>query len=518
MVAQYAFRATSLQRYIFDSNRLVEIAGASQLIESLKTLPEELMQALGVTGDLVFAAAGNFQVSFEERADAELFSAHVPMALHSRIPGLSFAHTLAADETGWEMLPVYLSAERNRMIATLPQPGPLVMRSPRTAEAVIGIGRVRQQSEAMDAASLAKVEAYEGGRILELERRLQALVQPLFETPLRSPCWASDIDKMVGEGEYLAVVHIDGNGMGQFLMKLNAALRDLPHGDRVALWRSVSDSIGKIGEAAFREAVLKAGLRPDNDGKLPGRPVVMGGDDLTILLRAAQAPMFAAEFCRSFEKIAKVELEALQRKESALAGISSRLTASAGIAFVKPHHPFVSAYQLCESLCKLAKQIPAEADSVRPAAIAFHRVSAGTVDDYRDIMASELTVAKGALMSLNPYSLRGDPEGGTAAFDDLLALAMSLAKLPRGPWRRLAQGLYETANPIIALQRAAVVAEGSIEKVTAFEAFRDALARLTGSPDEVYREIDPTTKGSPLLDALTLIAVGVVQKEHQDDD
>jgi hypothetical protein len=90
-------------------------------------------------------------------------------------------------------------------------------------------------------------------------------------------------------------------------------------------------------------------------------PLVFGGDDVTVICEGCQAVGFAESYLRAFEgATSAVSLDGFtsviptlvdpateKRKEGSGGG--------AGIAIVKPHHPFHRAYDLAEELTKSAK-------------------------------------------------------------------------------------------------------------------------------------------------------------------
>ncbi|MEQ1715777.1 MAG: hypothetical protein ABL907_07300, partial [Hyphomicrobium sp.] len=85
-------------------------------------------------------------------------------------------------------------------------------------------------------------------------------------------------------------------------------------------------------------------------GPIPFIPVVLGGDDLTILCDGGKAVDFTVAFLRAFE------METADHKD-VIAVAKNGLSACAGIAIVKPHFPFHRAYELAESLIKEAKTV-----------------------------------------------------------------------------------------------------------------------------------------------------------------
>jgi hypothetical protein len=74
----------------------------------------------------------------------------------------------------------------------------------------------------------------------------------------------------------------------------------------------------------------------------------------------------------------------------------AKLTAGAGIAYVKASQPFYRAYHLTESLCTKAKNFAKDHPETRagkyiiPSSVAFHRITTSIIDDYETVLKDEL--------------------------------------------------------------------------------------------------------------------------------
>jgi hypothetical protein len=151
--------------------------------------------------------------------------------------------------------------------------------------------------------------------------------------------------------EWLAVVHADGNGLGKIFMNFGrkaGAQRDWRR--CVSAMRAFSLGLDACTEAATRTALQKSFERKESsDQFLAALPLVMGGDDLTLVCDGRIAVRLTHEF-----------LDCFQKETAKCEGVSSivdnGLTASAGVAIVKPHFPFHLAYELAEALLKSAKK------------------------------------------------------------------------------------------------------------------------------------------------------------------
>lgn len=162
----------------------------------------------------------------------------------------------------------------------------------------------------------------------------------------------STVEELAGLGpgirgmtNHLATVKIDGNAVGAFFGRLAAS--GAP--DTRAMSRA-------LGEAAEKALGMAAGHVHRAGEKAPAIPHIAGGDDLVVSLPAARAWPFTLAYLRCFED----EIQA--RAESALGAEAwERLaetcpTASAGIAFARTRHPFVTTSALAEEALRLAKR------------------------------------------------------------------------------------------------------------------------------------------------------------------
>jgi hypothetical protein len=176
------------------------------------------------------------------------------------------------------------------------------------------------------------------------------------------------LDKLESS-DWLAIVHVDGNGLGEIFLKFHEHLKALnsESESKAAFNRRYVDSLRKFSialdectEAAFIDTlneVFPPGKTDDSSkvSEIPLVPLILGGDDLTVICEGKDALKFTHAFLQHFET-----------KTAAKAGIKDlafqalgqgKLSACAGIAIVKPHFPFSEAYHLAEQLIKSAKTV-----------------------------------------------------------------------------------------------------------------------------------------------------------------
>ncbi len=154
--------------------------------------------------------------------------------------------------------------------------------------------------------------------------------------------------RKTGEDSYVAVVHIDGNGMGAQVKEIMDTHMEYKKG--VPLLRKKSKEIAMLFGKTYEEVLRKLWVhqnelvKESEDGEkiLPLRPILLDGDDFTFICTADLAIPIAAGFMG--------QLSLLQKEKS------KKITACAGIAFVHSHFPFYEAYKIAEESCSRAKK------------------------------------------------------------------------------------------------------------------------------------------------------------------
>ena len=134
----------------------------------------------------------------------------------------------------------------------------------------------------------------------------------------------------------------------------------------------------------------------DKEGKdrLPFRPIVFGGDDVTFVCEGRLGLELAAKYLREFTS------EILADNENTYA--------RAGVAIVKSHYPFSRAYDLAEELCKEAKKRIKELEEEgHPGATVmdWHFAVGGLVLPLRQVRQREYLSDEGRNLLMRPISL-----------------------------------------------------------------------------------------------------------------
>ena len=223
-------------------------------------------------------------------------------------------------------------------------------------------------------------------------------------------------------GNYYAIVHVDGNNMGEKFRKCS----DMEDRRRLAM-----DVQNKTAEsfAVLLEEILQQcengrfkdilDLDPREDGELansepeqkrkilPIRPLILGGDDVTFICPAK----VAVSFTKRFMEILLGEIpEPYQPVSSEDA---KTIDSCAGIAILPTSYPFFRGYELAEQLCDAAKRKMRTAKEPRTAWLDFailHGEQAPTLEQIRE---REYAGERGP-MHFGPYRVGGAPSGDSA--------------------------------------------------------------------------------------------------------
>lgn len=250
-----------------------------------------------------------------------------------------------------------------------------------------------------------------------------------------------------GEDSHIAIVHIDGNDMGQRFMgavslqetrSLSKQIREIT---KTAFTNLLSTIIAQ--EKAVAEALgLKDNSFPQNsNGKrvLPLRPIIIGGDDVTFVAEGRLGLYFAELFLKEFEKHSVTIAPPL----STCAGVTldPHLSACAGVAITKTKYPFYRGYVLAEQLCGTAKKRRREENS-SGSWIDFHVAYGGFSGDIEEIRQKHYTAPQGKLC-LRPYKI-GD--SGEYVFNALVHNKKQLMSRLSPKIKEMRQVLYESES------------------------------------------------------------------------
>jgi hypothetical protein len=364
---------TGIQGYIFSSNKLKENIGASYIIEELvyKETMKEVLETCFETnflfdwqnqssdtvlaGDLQcevgYIGGGNALLFFKDEVNADLFTRAFTLKMLECFPGLRTVFGKEAkynpETTNFKSLMESLqtsinASKSNYFRETLPfKPG--IAKDCSFSGDGLEVFEGMKEEDFKSGKSYAKYTGFEkmsGSSSVFLSQENSEKFMFPSEFDLVSNQGGEDDS----EGAYIAVVHVDGNGIGKAFMattklsesrKLSKDLSDLATQSMKAL-------IELIIEKEKDLTPKGKGFRTGEEKRiLPIRPIITGGDDITFVADGRIGIYLAEQMIRIFEDTAKK--------------LNRDFKASAGIAIVKKKYPFYRAYTLSEELIKQAK-------------------------------------------------------------------------------------------------------------------------------------------------------------------
>ena len=174
---------------------------------------------------------------------------------------------------------------------------------------------------------------------------------------------AKILDNMVtqkGDNSFLAVVHIDGNSMGNRIKGIMEGKTE--YVDAIRTMRIISKTLKNEFNCCYENMCKKIDeeFGEANSKKAMYRKIIVAGDDITFICNAKIAVFAVTEFL-------KLVAERNMYADDKLTDEDNRkkyaMSACAGIAFFKSHFPFSDAYEVAEACCSNAKKQAKKAEN-----------------------------------------------------------------------------------------------------------------------------------------------------------
>lgn len=351
-----------IKDYVFATGRLKEIRGASALLDHLNkgVVPDKAKE---YGGNLIFAAGGAAMIIFEDKGNAIEFSQLVEKHYLDVTHAASVTSAVINFTTGEPFFEVAKRAayqlRRKKIKGRLPLgilPEPLFSRCHRCGSYAVEysfnypektfICRVCEKKQAVTRGSTG---TYSGMNILA-EQRLAERARERFDWgDVQFPEILEDFHNLSSPSNYLGMVYADGNGVGNIIQNQIKTIIEMKGFSDIldnAIYDSIIESLNSIGAV--------------KNGVIPLIPILIGGDDLIVLIASQYAFDFANVLCNNFNHIVKESSQNLIKEHPEInyfGGQPLDVSMSAGVVLAKINHPIRALEQLASELLISAKHL-----------------------------------------------------------------------------------------------------------------------------------------------------------------
>lgn len=448
----YGASVQGIQNFIFKSNKLKEIIGASELVEQICT--REFAYAIGKNDEelktdknVIMNAAGNIKYIFEDGEKCKKLVREFPKHISNFAPGITLSQAVVklTDDikNDIDKLEKQLKTQLNKVQIPIEIGCMGVERARRTGKPAFDYDEKDQKEIDRETSYKQKVKS----------KRLVANFLGIKEEEVKVGNIPFDIEKITGSNEnsWLAIIHADGNGLGNTLQNLANNISSNEDAKKAfkTFSKKLEEATNEAAQAAFHKVVDKnwqTQIENSKDDTYPLRPVVLGGDDLIVIIRADLAFDFTIKYLQEFEKKTKEKFSVLNQF-----GIQDQyLTACAGIAYIKSHYPFHYGVNLAENLTGEAKKFSKsekvqEKEKLPPSSLSFYKVQASFIEDLKEMKTRTHFIKQSDIhFDYGPYLLcenNGHPNVG-----ELNTLLEKLAKHKTKGVSKLRQWISELYN------------------------------------------------------------------------
>jgi hypothetical protein len=334
-------------------------------------------------------------------------------------PGITISQAVVSFEGNLELehlneLESRLKTQRNKPVADVEKGLLITERSRRTGLPAVEIVFQKGKKEYIDQSTKCKTDALNveksNSDTLKNDKKDSLFNKFLNEKNIGKISPENNHDNLTQNDErsYIAVIHADGNNLGKTIQQIGKKLNkkniqqstnDIPKNNSEDFIKkgyrnfslAIDQATKEAAQHAFNETFIDNNTQPEKQftkKTVPFRPIVLSGDDLTVICEAKYAVKFTKTFLEKFEETSKYQIE---KKLKDFNLEIKKLTACAGIAFIKNKFPFYYAAELAEDLCgeakKEAKKLIKGNDSADvPSCLAFYKVESSFYSSYDEII------------------------------------------------------------------------------------------------------------------------------------
>ena len=438
----YMYDVRGIQEYIFRTNKLKEIIGASEIVRGItEELFKKTADSLGYKVELAegqlkfkfdepndfdaeifYNGGGNLLVLFEDDDKAQALNTAMRIqlvkdtySLQLAIAGIEITSESAYQEDYRNLRKEMEKVKLNMPPLSLVSSFPFTLNDPQTG--------------------FPFSEEYYGKKVTRETLRKLLKYDEIKENVVAN---LNEMGTCEGDNK-IAIVHIDGNNMGKKVAsKINKVKSYV---EAAAVLRGFSKQVDDLFTKTALQSVIdklpsfweRAGYNGEKRGKERlFRTVIHAGDDITFVCNDKIALQCTREFIRSIEN----ENEGKKEDE--------QFQVCAGIYIMHTHFPFSVGYEMAEQLCDNAKK----RSRTNPGNyVDFHINFAGILNDLETIREKQY-VSKERNEQGKPISLLQRPYQIEGYDDEMRKLVrtirlISKTNLSRGKVKELREAFYE---------------------------------------------------------------------------
>ena len=385
----------AIQRYIFSSNKLRDNLGASYLVSHIfdDFKDEE-------TG---FCGGGNLYRQCDSEIRAKEIVRDLSRAIFETAPGLSFNAAIVKTKEDEDF-----SSRIKRLHQKLEE-------EKQTHQQITTLRSYGVNAQCSSGPLSAQyLDNSEGSRkyiseVVQVKRiaakRAESEFKDKYKEALGDDFEPTDeflkISPLKGEDSHIAVVHIDGNGIGAIFstLKTLSDYQEFSNKLNNDMQQALRETI-KILEDKIRKGEWDYNYKTVNEQNilkyiLPLRPIYIGGDDITFVCEGRLGIELSCIFIEEVQKL-------LNRDD---------VSFCAGVAIAKTNFPFFQIYKAADALCRSAKNkrlqdIKEEVAKKSDSYIDFHMINSSVYSNLEKVRKIQYTSISGKnILYYRPYKL-----------------------------------------------------------------------------------------------------------------
>lgn len=323
-----------IQKYIFRTNKVKDIIGASILVEGIleRGISECEKKNPDIAVKRVFIGGGNASVIYKNREEARKINRSLARWILENTYSLQLAIAVVERTDNYAADYINVQKEMARVKRKMSYTG------------YLGALPIVEREASTGLAITSEVQSPTG--IERVSRETYLKREKLTEKGIKF----DDLVDQKGEDSTLALVHIDGNSMGKKIERLIKGKQNYEE-----IMKKISQNINQSFLDAFKDMEEKQKkwareTEGEDEKKLYIRKIILAGDDITFVCTAKIALSLVETFAYALgDKIlyGEKDIENLEQNGFSIC---------AGIAYMHSHFPFRDAYEIAEQCCENAKE------------------------------------------------------------------------------------------------------------------------------------------------------------------